>query len=39
MRDTTVVLLSLDSESEDMPAVPSKVFFAFILIIVSEKVY
>ena len=39
VRETTVVSLSVDSESEDMSSVSSKVFFAFILIIVSEKVY
>ncbi|KAL0690075.1 hypothetical protein Bca4012_089753 [Brassica carinata] len=30
VRETTVVSLSLDSESEDMSAVSSQVFFAFI---------
>ncbi|KAL0649945.1 hypothetical protein Bca4012_092636 [Brassica carinata] len=38
-RETTVVSLSVDSESEDMSAVSFKVVFALILIIVSEKVY
>ena len=38
-RETAVVSLSVDSESEDMSVVSSKVVFAYILIIVSEKVY
>ena len=38
VRETTVVSLSVDSESKDMYAVSSKVFFAFIFIIVREKV-
>ena len=37
VRETTVVSLSVDSKIKDMYAVSSKVFFAFILIIVSEK--
>lgn len=38
-RETTVVSLSVDSESDDMSAVSSKVVFALVLIIVSVKVY
>ena len=39
MREKTAVSLSLDSESEDMSAVSSKVIFLqFTLIIVCEKV-
>lgn len=37
VRDKTVVSLSLDTESEDLSAVSSKVIFVFILIIVRKS--